>query len=813
MSLPKSMVDALQEELLLVAGGSVGQEASTTNNADGTCSGTNNDSGKCSGTCLMSYIKRAIIILMVAFGKLLFSHAQNVFYGEILSKTEESGIANVYVLLIQNGKVFKTTSSDKKGHFSLDNVPNGNYAVEVTCIGYQAVSDSLHIKETTKRVFKLKEEAKNLAEVTVVADRSRIVKRTANGEVFYLSADAKKMNNPFRALQEIPAIISDANTSSVKMLNGETPLILINGNMVNSGIGPISPADIESVEVVNSVSARYLQEGVTSILNIKLKKHTQPYLWLEGATRHEIPLGNGFGVGYFEVGNHKVSLYGRAAYHYKYDDDIESLVNRTNTGYEQSYNLSTRKDASKWIGELLLKYQITTRDYFAAQIYDTYNTTKEKGSAQGFYQTDISQVYGFNSFDKNKSNILTTSLYYKHTFSKNSELELRLAYNFNKNKYSANRTDFYDTQRVDADTRYDNKRHSGSFNIDYSKEYANNGSLIAGSRSTLVMDDINNVVGENPLFKHRNYSQYVYIGYGGSCKFLRYNASVGLEGIWAKAGNASYGYFRPRGNVSTTWVINSHNSIRLSYRLTNKAPNVAYLNPYNTSTDSLLVSIGNPNLKPQMIQYASASYTLNVGKLYFTPTVDYKYISDMIETCGYSKGGVYYSTYANTGHFAQTSAGADLSYRFKWGRLYAGGGWVTYFYTGQEAKSSAYASFGFNARMKAFSFYGDVDYNSREYTALACTKYAHPSMANLQVNYNFTPDFYIGVCLQHITGEYQSKTTTIDGSYRSTIVNHYKDQKLRPWVILRYTFRKNADKKHKLGKVLDSTEEGISILK
>lgn len=34
MSLPKSMVDALQkEEMLLVAGGSVGQEASTTNNA------------------------------------------------------------------------------------------------------------------------------------------------------------------------------------------------------------------------------------------------------------------------------------------------------------------------------------------------------------------------------------------------------------------------------------------------------------------------------------------------------------------------------------------------------------------------------------------------------------------------------------------------------------------------------------------------------------------------------------------------------------------------------------------------------------
>lgn len=35
----------------------------------------------------------------------------------------------------------------------------------------------------------------------------------------------------------------------------------------------------------------------------------------------------------------------------------------------------------------------------------------------------------------------------------------------------------------------------------------------------------------------------------------------------------------------------------------------------------------------------------------------------MIENYGYSDGGIYYSTYANTGHFSRVSAGADLSYR------------------------------------------------------------------------------------------------------------------------------------------------------
>ena len=741
------------------------------------------------------------------------SHSQSAFHGEILSKKGNAGIADVYVMLIQDGKIFKATTSDKKGHFSMNDIPDGNYIIEVTCLGYQTVNDSLNITGSIKRIFQLEEEEKELGEVIVVADRSQIVKRTANGEIFYLSSDAKKTSNPFRALQEIPAIISDANTSSIKMLNGKAPLILINGNIVNSGIGPISPADIESVEVVNSVSARYLQEGVTSILNIRLKKRTSPYLWLEGATRHEVPLDNGFGVGYFEVGNHQISLYGRAAHHYKYHEDVESSVNRMNTGYKQTYDQSTRNDAHKWIGELLLKYQITSNDYFAAQFYDSYNTTEGKSSAQGNYLTNDTQLYGFQSFDKNKSNILTTSLYYKHSFSKSSDLEFRLAYNFNKNDYSANRTDFFDELQVDANALYNNKRHSGSFNIDYSKEYANSSSLIAGSHSTLIMDDINNAIGENPLFKHHSYNQYVYVGYGGSFRQLRYNASIGMEGIWAKAGEANYSYFRPRGNVSMTWIANKRNSVRLSYQLANSAPSVAYLNPYNTSTDSLFISIGNPNLKPQMTHNASMSYTLNVGNLYFTPAVNYKYISDVIEIFGYTKRNVYYSTYANSGHFAQASAGTDLSYRFKWGRVYAGSDWKADYYMGQKAKNSAYASFGFNAQVKDFSFYGDIDYNSRDYTALARTTYSHPSVANLQINYNFTPDFYIGVCLQHITGEYQNKITTIDGSFRSEVENHYKDQKFRPWVILRYTFRKNDDKKHKLGKVLNSTEEGISILK
>lgn len=759
-------------------------------------------------------MKCKIILILLIFGFLqcFRTYAQSDITGILSSKEDSTAIVGGYVLLIKDGQIVNSCVSSNDGRYNLSDNSNGTYILEVTCMGFKTIQDSLVLNGTCEKNYHLEEESIQLDEVTIVADRSQVVSRTANGQRFYLSAEAKKKSNPFQALQEIPLLISDANTSSIKMVNGSAPLILINGNIVNSGVNPISPSDIESVEVINSVSARYLQEGVSSIVNIKLKKTTKPYLWLEAATRHEIPLNNGFGVGYFEVGNQKFSLYGRASYNYVYHDDIESTITRSNTTYNQNYEETTRNDAGSWLGEMLFKWQITNNDYFAAQIYGTTKESESGHNASGVYTSDVEQVYRFNSSSTDDSKILTSGLYYKHTFAPENDLEVRLSYNYNKNNYSAVRTDFFDERTSETESLYKNKRNSGSLNVDYSRTFTNGSSLILGSRSTLVADKINYMVGKNPIFNHRNYNQYIYAGYGAAYKNkLYYSASIGIEGIWAKPGDTDYRYIRPRGSASLTWAINGHNSIQLSYKLTNTAPTVSSLNPYNISTDTLLVTVGNPNLKPQMINHISANYTLNVGNLYITPEAYYKHIGDMIEPYGYTKDGIYYSTYANSGHFSQVSAGANISYRFKWGRIYGGGGWYADHYEEQNAKNSAYGSLGFNAQAKNFSFYGTFDYSSRDYTSVSYTKYYRPIMANLQINYNFTPDFYIGVCLQHITGEFRTKTITEDGSYRSVTENRYTDKCLRPWVILRYTFRKNSERRHKLGKVLDSNEQGISI--
>lgn len=156
-------------------------------------------------------------------------------------------------------------------------------------------------------------------------------------------------------------------------------------------------------------------------------------------------------------------------------------------------------------------------------------------------------------------------------------------------------------------------------------------------------------------------------------------------------------------------------------------------------------------------------------------------------------------------------AGASASYRFPWGRVYAGGGWYANRFEGRKPRNMGYASLSFNARAGKFSFYGTVDYNSMDADVNSYTRYYRPSTAEIQVNYNFTPDFYVALCLQHFTGRLDTKTVTKDGTFRQVTQTRYKDRSLRPWILVRYTFRKNDNKKIKLDKVLDSYEKGISI--
>ena len=740
-------------------------------------------------------------------------------------------LLSILLPLLSMARVITGSISDSQGNHSIVGVvystANGSAVfdyegqeaidIDVEAAGHEPGHTALEPEATTFSIQLIPSSSSvQLDELEVIADRSGVVKRLANGNRFFLSPRAKDMNDPFMALREIPTLESDPFNATLKTLSGKSPLILINGVELNSGIKPILPKDIEYVEVIDAVPARYLARGVTAIVNIKLRENRPPYLWTELATRHEIPLREGFGAWYFEVGNEKYSLYGRTSASYTHNDRTEGYINSSDTGYERRYDWTGRKDDSQWFGELLFKAAPTSKDYLAVQGYLSYDRRHNRTSGEGTYVSENQEPFSMTNDSRDRSSIATVSAYYKHEFAESTQLEVRGGYNHNRNTLTTVGEEAFGSIPFDISYLFRNRRNSGNAEVTFSHTLANGAYLQAGSLTTLLSDRIE--LSGQPLFRHSNYDEYLFASFTSQWSKLYYMLSAGLQATWLTAREESNRYLRPRATLSGTWQFNPSNSIQLYYTLTNRAPSAASLNPYATSTDSLTVSRGNPYLVPQQSHDLSLTYSLNKGPVYTALTLGGDIYTDMITSSGYTEpSGVYVSTYANQGRYRQVYSTYSLSYSF-WkgnlsGRVSGSATWWRSCYDRCRPKDAVSVNGSLTLWWKKFMLWGDISVTPRTYSDISVTRNPRPVMANVQVNYNILDNLYVAVCLQGFAGDYRSTVTTTNGTYRNETFTRLKDTGLRPWILIRWNIRKNVKRKIRLDKVLDSQESGLHLTK
>lgn len=738
--------------------------------------------------------------------------AQCTFSGTVVDKEKET-LPGVQVMLSVNDSLVAATITDDKGKFIIRQLPKGTFLMQLFYPGYTSVEEERTIQTNMDvQLVLMREMNVELESVEVTANRNDLVQRTATGHIYRLSEQAKNSGDPYRALKEIPGVISNEALQSVKMEDGSALLVLVNGNRVNTGIAPIDPKEIESVEVMDVVNARYLQMGVRHIINIKLVEKQHPYTFFQAATRNDVPLRKGFGVVYFEVGNPKFSLYGRASGGYLYNDDSTTEGWQRDTDYYKQSAGKHRSNGNDQLGELIFKWRITEKDYLAAQVYGKHTLKKTETWGNGRYETDTERPFDYTSDNRDDSYILTGSLYHKHSFTKEKVLETTLAFNKNGNDNEGERSEAYPDWLYRNLYRFDNDRTSGSLNIDYTWEWNEVNSLNIGSITDIINDRIRQVSEGYPDFRHRRWNEYLYATFGSKAGNLYYMLSAGVEGIWLRAGSETNRYVKPRAALSGTYEFNDNNSVRLSYTLTNQAPAVGQLNPYNTSTDSLVVTRGNPDLLPMQNHQFEASYTFNKKGFYFTPSISYQLYTDIIEPYGYSDQGIHVSTFLNRGRSEELSVGASVSYRLKkWGRIYAGAYHHVDYFEGQDPRKSFSCDAGFTATYKKWTFVGDMAYRNYAFTAVSRTTQITPEYVQAQVVYNFTKNFYISVAVPYFLGTLSTDTDMYSDTYRSHLNSRLTSASGRPWVLLRYTFRKNDKRKIKLDNVLRSKEQGISL--
>lgn len=534
--------------------------------------------------------------------------------------------------------------------FSLER--NGTYNFTFFSLGHEPWSQQYNINGDTTIVVSLVSRGINLSEITVQGNN--LPKTTATGKIYHLSKEAKESGDPFRALSEIPLLNVDIVNQSVKLTDGASPLVLIDGKYLNSGIKPIDPKFIESVEITEVVNAKYLQMGVSKIINIKLRRNVPFYTYVEARTRNDVPTREGFGGANFEFGTKKFAVSGNLFGNYLRNDK-SNFTSSEISGENQKYRSGQNTDKSNgWEGELLFKWVPNQANYISGVIKGKDTHSWAKGTSQGFY--NLQQALSTNQAGKVKNGGWLTALFHEYTFANNSTITTFAKYNrgfYDSNdryseQYNNAQQNLQDLQNNEYWEASESVRDQYTVSIDYDSNSQSYGNFAIGNNFEHTTDHNTNIVTD-PYEKAnvRTISNYTYATYTNQWKRMFYMASVGLQYMNAKTNNGNNSWWRPRVSGTLGFSLPHSQSIRGVYYLDNSLPRSIELHTFNTSTNPWLRIEGNPYLVPMRMHTVALNYDKSFSNAYAQLFGYYNRNNDMIESYIRNEGNMSVQSYRN----------------------------------------------------------------------------------------------------------------------------------------------------------------------
>ncbi len=205
-------------------------------------------------------------------------------FGDVREKTTGKHIP--YAQIVLKGTRYGTMA-DGSGHYKMANLPEGEYTLLASAMGYKSQEMTLNLKANTSYtvIFELDEDIFNLEQVVISGTRTPHFVKDAPVRTEVITAKAieqKKASNLYEVLEGLPGVRVEnqcqaCGFSMVRMqgLGPEHTQMLINGQAVYSGLAAVyglnqmTSEDIERVEVVKgSGSALYGSHAIGGAINI-----------------------------------------------------------------------------------------------------------------------------------------------------------------------------------------------------------------------------------------------------------------------------------------------------------------------------------------------------------------------------------------------------------------------------------------------------------------------------------------------------------------------------------------------------------------
>ena len=721
------------------------------------------------------------IFFIIALFCCSLSMAQNTIKGNVKAE-DNSPLQGCTVLFLQKGEITGGIITDKKGNFELKDVPSGDYTCKISMIGFKAVehpfklSGNIHLPQ-----FVLKEDATLLDEVKVTGDRRNMTQEKAGMTTYFLSERAKKIPDIFEALQEIPRLVVNPSSRTVALDDGRTPLILING--VKRPLDSVDPELLESIDVIDNPSARYMEdESLEAVLNLKVKrKGIKPYL--KGNISAYEMYNFLFGVYnlFTEIGTENYSLYASGQYFYFNNDDSETFSDSYSGNTHRTMKSTGRYNSDSYYLGLGGDYIFSDKDYtaFSFKFISNPNSrhTRAEGSIENLSTGEQSDLSVTNPVDY-KYKTLTGDLYYKHTFKPDRTLSFEGNYSYTVSGSEGERIERSDFYSYHNRINLDNSRHFGKLNINYSDLINGKHKLEMGSRTNYSETNIDDLTDEWEVYKYKRWQEYLYVGLNNnqSANKLKYVLSLGMDMAFIDAGGEKNEYIDILPSVSFSYKLNKENTLSLQYNRNRSTPDASRMNPRNTSTDSLYIKKGNPFLTPSYTDKLRFGYILNHNKLRVNPYIEYIYFSDFVTTFGEMDGDIYINTYKNMGYKNRLQIGTTFNYNLPFGNLNA-----SVWYQKDYIDNMPFSGDSWQAALNGYFYYKKLSLNlSLGYTNFSYSLTSKSKLtpyANLYVNWSLPKNWTLTIRGNGlICPELPTKGWTINGDYQSYSTSLMKDR-------------------------------------
>jgi outer membrane receptor protein involved in Fe transport len=613
------------------------------------------------------------------------------------TNNEAVEFANVALLDANTGKPVNGDVCDDKGKFTIKNVPDGNYTLAISFIGFKTKKIKVQINDKRNLVdlgnISFSPAVEMLKEIEVQGQKV-LVEEKVDRTIYNAENDATaKGGDATDVLRRVPMLSVDLD-GNVSLRGSSNLKVLINGkpstiaaNSVADALKQIPSDQIKTVEVITSPSAKYDAEGSAGIINIITKKNT-----LEGATLNIDGSagyrGSNMGLsGSYRKGKMGFNLggFGRSNYNTPgnfYNDQVSktastSIIQTADTRTQNlfgNYTLGWDYDINKFNSlQASVKYGVRNGHNFQDHLW----TTNYSGLTQT--ATSLKNVDALNN-----AGTMDASLNYTKTFAKQGqEFSLLTLYsrndgtndftntfldvnnysitgyrkNTNKslNQESTIQADFQTPLSQIQILELGAKQIHRQVNSDY--QYFN-----AGSDGAYTLDT-------NPLLTNSlNYTQNISAGYlaytlnASKTVSIKAGSRYEYTTITAKKENGSdinipsYGVFVPSLNISKR--LGNGNTLKVAYNRRIQRPSIQFLNPNIQASNPLNITEGNPNLSPEYSNNYEVSYSALIKSVTMNVAAFYRNTDNAIQSVRDISGDTVRTTFKNIG--LQDAYGVNL---------------------------------------------------------------------------------------------------------------------------------------------------------